>query len=95
MAGSRPCGRERLDAPAAGGAYLDPGAYAVNNVPGNFIDVVKFLVEGHGVDVNLPDSSGYTPLHYHTHFRGTGDCCHTSGAPLFEGVYQSETGTIP
>ena len=144
---------------AAGGGYLGLGAYAVNNVPDNFIDAVKFLVEEHGVDVNLPDSWGYTPLHYasvrggndlieylvskgadvqavsrlgqttadmarggnagyfartyypetvellqslgsgfnclHTHFRGTGDYCHTSGAPLFEGVYQNETGTIP
>ena len=144
---------------AAGGGYLGLGAYAVNNVPDNFVNAVKFLVEEHRADVNLADSWGYTPLHYasvrggndlveylvskgadvkaisrlgqttadmarggnagyfartyypetvellqglgsglnclHTHFRGTGDYCSESGAPLFEGVYQNETSTIP
>ena len=49
---------------AAGGGYMGIGAFTVNNVPSNFVNAVKFLVEEHGQDVNLPDSWGYTPLHY-------------------------------
>ena len=40
------------------------GSFQQNNVPNNFINTVKYLVEEHGADVNLPDSWGYTPLHY-------------------------------
>jgi ankyrin repeat protein len=49
---------------AAGGGYLGLGAFQQNNVPNNFMASVKFLVEEMGADVNLPDSWGYTPLHY-------------------------------
>lgn len=49
---------------AAGGGYLGLGAFLVNNVPNNFVNAVTYLVEEHGADVNLPDSWGYTPLHY-------------------------------
>ncbi len=49
---------------AAGGGYMGLGAFQQNNVPNNFLDAVKYLVEEHGADVNLPDSWGYTPLHY-------------------------------
>ncbi len=49
---------------AAGGGYMGIGAFQQNNVPNNFINTVKYLVEEHGADVNLPDSWGYTPLHY-------------------------------
>jgi ankyrin repeat protein len=49
---------------AAGGGYLGLGAYQQNNVPNNFLATVQYLVEEHGADVNLPDSWGYTPLHY-------------------------------
>ena len=49
---------------AAGGGYLGLGAFQQNNVPNNFMSAVKYLVEEHGADVNLPDSWGYTPLHY-------------------------------
>ena len=49
---------------AAGGGYLGLGAFQQNNVPNNFLPTVKYLVEELGADVNLPDSWGYTPLHY-------------------------------
>jgi ankyrin repeat protein len=49
---------------AAGGGYMGIGAFQQNNVPNNFLNTVKYLVEEHGADVNLPDSWGYTPLHY-------------------------------
>jgi ankyrin repeat protein len=49
---------------AAGGGYMGLGAFMVNNVPNSFLAAVKYLVEEHGADVNLPDSWGYTPLHY-------------------------------
>jgi ankyrin repeat protein len=49
---------------AAGGGYMGIGAFQQNNVPNNFLNAVKYLVEEHGADVNLPDSWGYTPLHY-------------------------------
>jgi hypothetical protein len=49
---------------AAGGGYLGLGSWQVNNVPNNFLNTVKWLVEEQGADVNLPDSWGYTPLHY-------------------------------
>ena len=49
---------------AAGGGYMGLGAFMVNNVPNNFLNAVKYLVEEHGADVNLPDSWGYAPLHY-------------------------------
>ena len=40
------------------------GAFQQNNVPNNFVNTVKYLVEEHGADIDLPDSWGYTPLHY-------------------------------
>ena len=40
------------------------GAFMMNSVPDNFLNAVKYLVEEHGADVNLPDGWGYTPLHY-------------------------------
>ena len=49
---------------AAGGGYMGLGAFLMNHVPNNFLNTVKYLVEEHGADVNLPDSWGYTPLHY-------------------------------
>ena len=49
---------------AAGGGYMGLGAYQQNNVPNNFVNTVKYLVEEHGADIDLPDSWGYTPLHY-------------------------------
>jgi ankyrin repeat protein len=49
---------------AAGGGYMGLGAFMVSNVPNNFLNAVKYLVEEHGADVNWSDSWGYTPLHY-------------------------------
>ena len=49
---------------AAGGGYMGLGAFLINNVPNNFLNAVKYVVEEHGADVDLPDSWGYTPLHY-------------------------------
>jgi len=49
---------------AAGGGYLGLGAFQQNNVPNNFIPSVQFMVEELGLDVDLPDAWGYTPLHY-------------------------------
>ena len=49
---------------AAGGGYMGLGAFLMNHVPNNFLNTVKYLVEELGADVNLPDSWGYTPLHY-------------------------------
>ena len=49
---------------AAGGGYLGLGAFQQNNVPNNFLPSVRYLVEELGTDVDLPDSWGYTPLHY-------------------------------
>ena len=49
---------------AAGGGYMGLGAFLINNVPNNFVNAVKYLVEEHGADVNLPDVWGYTPVHY-------------------------------
>lgn len=49
---------------AAGGGYQGLGAFSVRNKPDQFLPAVKYLVEEHGADVNLPDSWGYRPLHY-------------------------------
>ena len=49
---------------ATGGGYMGLGPFMMNSVPNNFLNVVKYLVEEHGADVNLPDGWGYTPLHY-------------------------------
>jgi uncharacterized protein len=49
---------------AAGGGWLGLGAFQLNSEPNNFLPAVKYLVEEHGADVNLPDAWGYTPLHY-------------------------------
>ena len=49
---------------AAGGGYLGLGAYAVRSTPDQFIPAVRYLVEEHGADVDLPDSWLYRPLHY-------------------------------
>ena len=49
---------------ASGGGYMGLGAFMMNSVPSNFLNTVKYLVEQHGADVDLPDAWGYTPLHY-------------------------------
>ena len=49
---------------AAGGGFTGLGSFSIRNVPGSFIPVVKYLVEELGVDVNMLDSWGYTPMHY-------------------------------
>ena len=49
---------------AAGGGWLGLGAFQLNSEPDNFLPAVKYLVEVHGADVNIPDAWGYTPLHY-------------------------------
>ncbi len=49
---------------AAGGGYVGLGAHSIRHVPDGFRSTVKYLVEEHGADVNLPDFWGYTPLHY-------------------------------
>ena len=49
---------------AAGGGYMGLGSWQVAAVPNNFLNTLKYLIEEHGADVNLPDSWGYTPLHY-------------------------------
>lgn len=49
---------------AAGGGRLGLGSFSVNSVPFQFVEAVKYLVEEHGADPSLPDSWGYTPLHY-------------------------------
>ncbi len=49
---------------AAGGGIFGYVPKSVNRVPHNLLNAVKYLVEEHGVDVNLPDSWGYTALHY-------------------------------
>jgi len=49
---------------AAGGGWIGFIAIDQNQVPGNFLNVVKWLVETQGADVNLANSWGYTPLHY-------------------------------
>ena len=50
---------------AAGAGY---GQYFVGtahqHVPGNWLPVVKFLIEECSADVNLRDANGYTPLHH-------------------------------
>ena len=48
----------------AGGGYLGLGAFQQNNVPNNFLNVVKYMIEELGTDLNMPDAWGYTPLHY-------------------------------
>ena len=49
---------------ATGGGWLGVGAYMVSQVPKNFLNTVKWLVDDQGADVNQADSWGYTPLHY-------------------------------
>ncbi len=49
---------------AAGVGYMGLGAFHMDQVPNNFLNAVKYLVEEHGADVNVPDVWGYTPLHY-------------------------------
>ena len=49
---------------AAGGGWLGFVAVDMRQVPNNFFNAVKYLVEEHGADVNVPNSWGYTPLHY-------------------------------
>ncbi len=49
---------------ATGGGYLGLGAFSVRNVPDQFLPAVRYLVEEHGADVNMPDSWGYRPIHY-------------------------------
>ena len=49
---------------ASGGGFLGLAGADLNRVPNNFLNAVKYLVEEHGLDVNLPDSWGYTPLFY-------------------------------
>ena len=49
---------------AAGGGWLGFIAVDMNQIPDNFLNAVKYLVEEHGADVSVPNSWGYTPLHY-------------------------------
>ena len=49
---------------SAGGGWLGFIAIDMNQVPNNFINAVKYLVEEHGADVSVRNSWGYTPLHY-------------------------------
>jgi len=49
---------------AAGGGFLGIGASSIEGIPDGFLPAVKYLVEEFGTDVNVPDSWGYTPLHY-------------------------------
>jgi hypothetical protein len=49
---------------AVGGGWLGISAWQVTAVPNNFMVATKYLIEEHGVDPSLPDSWGYTPLHY-------------------------------
>ena len=49
---------------AAGGGFQGIGNYMMEGRPGGFLPSVKYLVEEFGADVNVPDSWGYTPLHY-------------------------------
>ena len=49
---------------SAGGGWLGFIAIDMNQVPDNFFNAVKYLVEEHGADVSVPNSWGYTPLHY-------------------------------
>ncbi len=49
---------------AAGGGWQGLGAFSVRAVPDNFLNAVKYLVDEHGADVNLPDSWLYRPIHY-------------------------------
>jgi ankyrin repeat protein len=49
---------------AAGGGWLGFVAVDMRQVPNNFFNAVKYLVEEHGADVSVPNSWGYTPLHY-------------------------------
>ena len=48
----------------AGGGFQGIGNYMMEGRPGLFLPSVKYLVEEFGADVNVPDSWGYTPLHY-------------------------------
>jgi ankyrin repeat protein len=49
---------------AAGGGWIGFIAIDQNQVPGNFLNAVKWLVEEQGADVNARTSWGYAPLHY-------------------------------
>ena len=49
---------------AAGGGWLGFVAVDMRQIPNNFFNTVKYLVEEHGADVRVPNSWGYTPLHY-------------------------------
>ena len=49
---------------AAGVGYMGLGAFYMDQVPNNFLNAVKYLVDEHGADVNVPDGWAYTPLHY-------------------------------
>jgi ankyrin repeat protein len=49
---------------AAGGGHLGYEALDMNQIPDNFLKVVRYLVEEHGANVSLPNGWGYTPLHY-------------------------------
>ena len=40
------------------------GAHSIRGVPQGFLPSVRFLVEEHGAEINVPDWWGYTPLHY-------------------------------
>jgi len=49
---------------ASGGGYLGIGASSIEGLPNAFLKSVQYLVEELNADVNVPDSWGYTPLHY-------------------------------
>jgi ankyrin repeat protein len=49
---------------AAGGGFTGLGSFSIRSVPDGFLAAVRYLVEEQGIDVNLRDSWGYTPMHY-------------------------------
>ena len=49
---------------AAGGGFLGDGGFYVSHVPDGSLPAIRFMVDELGVDVNVQDYWGYTPVHY-------------------------------